>query len=216
MLDREQQLEQALSLIVMTNQAVNILRRNHGDKAAEDTQRAAVREFNLAIERARELLVQRRTATVASAVVTFGPTAPKGPCTVCGKPFDEHGSYPTCASHPYTADGTCQHVHGATCVGAECRDGCVRGRGIAGVQPSVAPDAAAILRELVVSIEEYEKVECIDEGRVRRKRRDAAFAKAQAYARGVPASCTGQFCDCGAGCLKDAAGVETVDGGQKK
>jgi hypothetical protein len=46
--------------------------------------------------------------------------------------------------------------------------------------------ADALLRELVVSIEEYEKVECIDEGRVRRKRRDAAFAKAQAYARGAP------------------------------
>jgi hypothetical protein len=48
--------------------------------------------------------------------------------------------------------------------------------------------ADALLRELVVSIEEYEKVECIDVGRVRRKRRDAAFAKAQAYARGVLAS----------------------------
>jgi hypothetical protein len=46
--------------------------------------------------------------------------------------------------------------------------------------------ADALLRELVVSIEEYEKVECIDVGRVRRKRRDAAFAKAQAYARGAP------------------------------
>jgi hypothetical protein len=46
--------------------------------------------------------------------------------------------------------------------------------------------ADALLRELVVSIEEYEKVECIDEGRVRRKRRDAAFAKALAYTRGVP------------------------------
>jgi hypothetical protein len=46
--------------------------------------------------------------------------------------------------------------------------------------------ADALLRELVVSIEEYEKVECIDVGRVRRKRRDAAFAKAQAYTRGAP------------------------------
>jgi Lar family restriction alleviation protein len=46
--------------------------------------------------------------------------------------------------------------------------------------------ADALLRELVVSIEEYEKVECIDVGRVRRKRRDAAFAKARAYTRGMP------------------------------
>jgi hypothetical protein len=56
----------------------------------------------------------------------------------------------------------------------------------AGMQPAIAPDADAILRELVVSIEECEKVECIDVGRVRRKRRDAAFAKAQAYTRGAP------------------------------
>jgi Tat protein secretion system quality control protein TatD with DNase activity len=55
-----------------------------------------------------------------------------------------------------------------------------------GVQPSFVADADALLRELVVSIEEYEKVECIDEGRVRRKRRDAAFAKARAYTRGMP------------------------------
>jgi hypothetical protein len=63
--------------------------------------------------------------------VTFGSEPPKGPCTVCGKPSAEHGSYPTCASHPYTSDGTCQYVLGATCVGAECVNGCVGGRGIA-------------------------------------------------------------------------------------
>ncbi len=33
------------------------------------------------------------------------------PCTVCGKPFAEHGSYPTCASHAYTPDG---HAIGTT------------------------------------------------------------------------------------------------------
>jgi hypothetical protein len=48
------------------------------------------------------------------------------PCTVCGTPYDKHGSYPTCASHPYTPDGNCQHVIGAACVGAECKNGCVR------------------------------------------------------------------------------------------
>jgi hypothetical protein len=55
------------------------------------------------------------------------------PCTVCAKSASEHGSYPTCATHPYTGDGNCQYVVGAACVGAECIQGCVRGRGIAGV-----------------------------------------------------------------------------------
>jgi hypothetical protein len=56
---------------------------------------------------------------------------PGRPCTVCAKPRAEHGTYPTCASHPYTADGTCQFVMGAACVGAECVQGCVRGRALA-------------------------------------------------------------------------------------
>lgn len=50
------------------------------------------------------------------------------PCTVCGTPHDKHGSFPTCASHPYTPDENCQHVIGARCVGAECQDGCVRAK----------------------------------------------------------------------------------------
>lgn len=62
---------------------------------------------------------------------------PRAPCTVCGMPYERHGTYPTCASHPYTADGKCQHVGalvgsvftGAPCAGVECRSGCVRGRG---------------------------------------------------------------------------------------
>jgi hypothetical protein len=62
--------------------------------------------------------------------VTFGDNTPKPPCTVCGAPFEKHGSYPTCATHPYTPDATCQHVLGAACVGAECATGCVRARGV--------------------------------------------------------------------------------------
>lgn len=48
------------------------------------------------------------------------------PCTVCGVPYDKHGSFPTCATHPYTANGKCQHIIGAACVGTECQGGCVR------------------------------------------------------------------------------------------
>jgi hypothetical protein len=64
----------------------------------------------------------------AGHTVVFGSSEPLPPCTVCGKPRAQHGSYPTCATHPYTADGTCQHVRGAACVGAECRNGCVRAK----------------------------------------------------------------------------------------
>jgi hypothetical protein len=69
-----------------------------------------------------------------SVAVTFGPAAPQGPCTVCAKPHAQHGTYPTCATHPYTNNGMCQYVVGARCVGAECVNGCVRGRGIAGAR----------------------------------------------------------------------------------
>lgn len=69
----------------------------------------------------------------ARGVMVVGALATKPPCTVCGTAYEKHGSYPTCASHPYTPDGNCQHVPGALCVGAECRNGCVRGRGVAGV-----------------------------------------------------------------------------------
>ena len=62
----------------------------------------------------------------AGVTVVYGSSEPRQPCTVCAKPLSEHGSYPTCATHPYTADGTCQHVLGAACVGAECNGGCVR------------------------------------------------------------------------------------------
>jgi hypothetical protein len=68
------------------------------------------------------------------------------PCTVCGVSPYKHGSYPTCASHPYTADGKCQHVGalvgsvftGAPCAGAECKNGCVRAA--RGVNAPVEPD----------------------------------------------------------------------------
>lgn len=66
----------------------------------------------------------------------------KPPCTVCGTPYEKHGSYPACASHPYTADGTCQHVGalvagvfcGAPCPGAACKNGCARASGVPGTE----------------------------------------------------------------------------------
>ena len=71
-------------------------------------------------------------------VVAVNPALDQGPCTVCGTPYERHGSYPTCASHPYTADEKCQHVGtlvgsvftGAPCAGAECKNGCVRALGV--------------------------------------------------------------------------------------
>jgi hypothetical protein len=60
--------------------------------------------------------------------VAYGPSEPHPPCTVCAKPSSEHGTYPTCATHPYTPDAKCRHVLGAACVGAECQGGCVRAR----------------------------------------------------------------------------------------
>jgi hypothetical protein len=62
MTDREQALERALSLIVTTNLALTFVRKQRGNLAAQDTKRAAVREFNLAIERARALLAERRAS----------------------------------------------------------------------------------------------------------------------------------------------------------
>lgn len=38
-------------------------------------------------------------------VSATGSDAPKPPCSVCGLPYAKHGSYPTCASHPYAAGG---------------------------------------------------------------------------------------------------------------
>src|SRR4051812_14338456 len=35
--------------------------------------------------------------------VTCGADTPRPPCAVCGTPYDKHGTYPTCASHHYTA-----------------------------------------------------------------------------------------------------------------
>lgn len=64
------------------------------------------------------------------ATVVCGPSELHPPCAVCAKPPSEHGSYPTCATHPYTADGTCQYVLGAACFGAECMGGCVCARGM--------------------------------------------------------------------------------------
>lgn len=54
-------------------------------------------------------------------------------CAVCGKSHFEHGSYPTCATHPYTADNSCGAVGtltagvftGLPCPGPACVNGCV-------------------------------------------------------------------------------------------
>lgn len=72
------------------------------------------------------------------------------PCTVCGTAYDKHGTFPTCASHPYTADGKCGHVGtlvgsvftGAPCAGAECSAGCVRARGSTDVSGVIASHEA--------------------------------------------------------------------------
>jgi hypothetical protein len=64
--------------------------------------------------------------------------AGRPPCTVCGTAYEKHGSYPTCASHPYSPDGRCGHVGifadgrftGVPCAGAECRNGCARAAGV--------------------------------------------------------------------------------------
>lgn len=60
---------------------------------------------------------------------------PRPACLVCGTPHEKHGSYPTCASHPYTPDGSCQHVIGAKCAGEECRNGCVQGLSVKNALP---------------------------------------------------------------------------------
>jgi hypothetical protein len=62
-------------------------------------------------------------------------------CAVCGKSHFEHGSYPTCATHPYTADSTCGAVGtvaagkftGLPCPGPACVNGCVRANGVKGI-----------------------------------------------------------------------------------
>lgn len=78
--------------------------------------------------------VGQAAAAAPAAGVPAAP-APKGPCMVCGKPLSEHGSYPTCATHPFTDDDNCKYMLGARCLGAECMNGCVRGltatRGVA-------------------------------------------------------------------------------------
>lgn len=83
----------------------------------------------------------------AHGVMVVGTAATHPPCTVCGKPYAEHGTYPTCATHHYTADsrcgasGTLEHGKfvGHQCPGAACRNGCVRGGNAAGVGGPLAP-----------------------------------------------------------------------------
>jgi hypothetical protein len=77
-------------------------------------------------------------STAGVVVAGFAPAAPKPSCTVCGTAYEKHGSYPTCASHPYSPDGRCGHVGtfadgrftGVSCAGAECRNGCACADGV--------------------------------------------------------------------------------------
>lgn len=90
-----------------------------------------------------------------SGVMVVGTTAPRPPCTVCGTAYEKHGSYPACASHPYSPDGRCGHVGtfadgrftGVPCAGAECRNGCARSAGVMASEPKQEPVALVIVRE---------------------------------------------------------------------
>lgn len=48
----------------------------------------------------REVLA-RYGRTGTGVTVVYGSPVQRPPCTVCGTPYEKHGSYPTCASHPY-------------------------------------------------------------------------------------------------------------------
>ena len=55
-------------------------------------------------------LLQQAIAALESAlgvpvVVAANPALNQGPCTVCGKPWREHGTYPVYESHNYTPAG---------------------------------------------------------------------------------------------------------------
>lgn len=83
----------------------------------------------------------------ARGVMVVGTAATRPPCTVCGTAYEKHGSYPTCASHPYSPDGRCGHVGifadgrftGVPCTGAECRNGCARAHGVSVLQDQTFP-----------------------------------------------------------------------------
>lgn len=76
--------------------------------------------------------------------------ASKPLCFVCDKQHSDHGSYPTCATHPYSPDGRCGHVGtfadgrftGLSCIGAECRNGCARARGVPASEKVQLPEKA--------------------------------------------------------------------------
>jgi hypothetical protein len=63
--------------------------------------------------------------TVSNVVMASWQSESRPPCAVCSTPAEKHGSYPDCATHPYTRDNTCQYVIGARCAGAGCVNGCV-------------------------------------------------------------------------------------------
>jgi hypothetical protein len=74
----------------------------------------------------------RRIAELEAEVARLKGTAPALPCMVCAKLPAAHGSYPTCATHPYSADGRCGHAGvlvagafvGHACPGPACVNGC--------------------------------------------------------------------------------------------
>lgn len=47
----------------------------------------------------------------AGVMMVQGSSTPRPPCTVCGVPYEQHGTAPTCASHDYS-DGHCRSVGG--------------------------------------------------------------------------------------------------------
>lgn len=84
------------------------------------------RLLDLVLRAKDDLEAERRTRSVT---VALASGQPRPPCTVCGTAEERHGSFPTCAAHPYTPDGNCGYVVGAACVGAECKARCVRASG---------------------------------------------------------------------------------------
>lgn len=86
----------------------------------------------------RAIAAEKKLAAIGPPVLVTSAPPVRAPCTVCGKPYMEHGTYPTCATHPYSADGRCGAVGtlergqfiGVDCAGAQCVNGCARALGI--------------------------------------------------------------------------------------
>lgn len=70
---------------------------------------------------------QGLSAICASTTTKMAPKRP--PCAACGTPYEKHGSYPTCASHPYTpATASPCHKYGSD-PGCKCGAVCSRDKG---------------------------------------------------------------------------------------